>query len=147
MLHVIIVGAGVAGLSAAISLRRVGPVVPIYERSPMLNEVGAAISVPPNATRFLVAWGLDPKRWRFVQSKSMVYLDYLTLETKAVLCKEDTWRVAGGAESYHVHRVDLHEALKWLATREDGVGTPVTIHTQTAVVRYVSGKAPPFDEH
>ncbi|KAH7325711.1 FAD binding domain-containing protein [Stachybotrys elegans] len=140
MLHIIVVGGGIAGLSAAISLRRVGHTVHIYERSPMLSEVGAAISVPPNATRLLVAWGLDPKRWRFVQARSFTYLDHLTLETTAVLCKEDTWRAAGGADSYHAHRVDLQESLKWLATREDGPGTPVTIHTSSHVVAYNSEK-------
>ncbi|KAI1337842.1 hypothetical protein F5Y15DRAFT_389390 [Xylariaceae sp. FL0016] len=38
-------------------LRRAGWEVLVCERSGFRNEVGAAISVPPNATRLLDAWG------------------------------------------------------------------------------------------
>jgi salicylate hydroxylase len=34
----------------------------------MKNEVGAAINVPPNASRLLLAWGADPVKERFVMS-------------------------------------------------------------------------------
>jgi salicylate hydroxylase len=43
-----------------------------------------------------------------------------------------------GAAFYFAHRVDLHDELKYLATREDGPGTPVKILTGTEVVGYVS---------
>lgn len=138
MLQVIIVGAGIAGLSAAISLRRAGHAVTIYERSSMNNEIGAAINVPPNATRFLTACGLDPVRWRFVKSQRVTYKDPFTMKTKALLATEETARNVGGAELYYAHRVDLHSALKWMATRGDGPGTSVTIHLKSDVVGYVS---------
>ena len=138
MLHVVIVGAGIAGLSAAISLRRAGHVVHVYERSAMNNEIGAAINVPPNATRFLTAWGLDPVRWRFVKARRVTYKDPFTLETTALLSTENTASDIGGAELYYAHRVDLHSALKWLATRPDGPGTPVAIHLKSDIVGYVS---------
>lgn len=138
MLHVIIVGAGIAGLSAAISLRRAGHTVHVYERSSMNNEIGAAINVPPNATRFLTAWGLDPVRWRFVKSQKVTYKDPFTMETTALLATDTTASSVGGAELYYAHRVDLHNALKWMATRPDGAGTPATIHLKANVVGYVS---------
>ena len=140
MLNVLVVGAGIAGLSAAISLRRAGHCVHIYERSAMNSEVGAAIHVPPNATRFLTAWGLDPVLWRFVQSRRITYHDPFTLEVKAQMSTVDTPSQMGGAGLYYAHRVDLHDALKWMATREDGPGTPVTIHVRSRVVGYVSAR-------
>lgn len=138
MLKVLVVGAGIAGLTTAVSLRRAGHTVHIFERSCMNNEVGAAIYVPPNATRFLTAWGLDPVRWRFVKSRRVTIKDPSTMETTLTTSDEKTARSVGGAELYYSHRVDLHSALKWMATREDGPGRPVEIHLGSPVESYVS---------
>ncbi|PHH92705.1 hypothetical protein CDD83_5942 [Cordyceps sp. RAO-2017] len=136
MVTVLIVGAGIAGLSAAISLRRAGHRVRVYERSALNNEIGAAINVPPNATRFLTAWGLDPVRWRFVRSRRITFMDPFTLDVTGLLSADKSPRDVGGAELYYAHRVDLHNALKWMATRQDGPGVPVTIHVQANVIGY-----------
>ncbi|KAI0165905.1 hypothetical protein GGR57DRAFT_497369 [Xylariaceae sp. FL1272] len=45
-----VAGAGIVGLSAASALRRAGLDVEVFERSRFSNEIGAAITVPPNAT-------------------------------------------------------------------------------------------------
>lgn len=136
MLHVIISGAGIAGLTTAISLRRAGHIVDIYERSSMNNEIGAAINVPPNASRFLLAWGLDPKAWGFVKARNSTFSDPFNLEPFFVT--ESVSSSSGSADLYLAHRVDLHNALKWMATRPDGPGEPVRIHLQSDVVAYVS---------
>lgn len=52
-MRVIIIGSGIAGLSAAIALRKVGIEVALYERAPELREVGAGISLWVNALRAL----------------------------------------------------------------------------------------------
>lgn len=52
-MRVIVIGSGIAGLSAAIGLRKVGIEVTIYERAPELREVGAGISLWANAIRAL----------------------------------------------------------------------------------------------
>lgn len=57
--HAIVVGAGIAGLSATVALRRAGWDVTVLERSRFKNEIGAAITVPPNATMVLDRWGFD----------------------------------------------------------------------------------------
>ena len=46
---VAIIGAGIGGLSAAIALHRAGLRVRVYEQAPVLGEVGAGLSVTPNA--------------------------------------------------------------------------------------------------
>ena len=59
--HVLIAGAGIGGLSAALALLRQGIDVDIYEQAPELTEVGAGVQLSPNGTRALHLLGaLDP---------------------------------------------------------------------------------------
>ena len=53
-----IVGAGIAGLTAAIALARRGADVTVLERAAELTDVGAGLQLSPNATRVLDALGL-----------------------------------------------------------------------------------------
>jgi len=134
-MNVIIAGAGISGLATAISLRRSGHRVTIYERSSLNNEVGAAINVPPNITRFLIPWGLDPIKYGFVVSTGVYFVSPTTL---AELGYHDHSHDAEtfGQPLYYAHRVDLHESLKKMATDPDGPGIPVTIHLKSGVSSY-----------
>ncbi|CAP96294.1 Pc21g13970, partial [Penicillium rubens Wisconsin 54-1255] len=59
-LDVLVIGAGIAGLSAAIALGKQGHRVVILERSAFLRETGAAIHLPPNCTALLRWMGINP---------------------------------------------------------------------------------------
>ncbi|TDZ51650.1 FAD-dependent monooxygenase OpS4 [Colletotrichum trifolii] len=61
-LHVIVIGAGLAGLSTALSTKLANPShrVTILEAVKELQEVGAGLQLTPNATRLLETWGLKP---------------------------------------------------------------------------------------
>jgi salicylate hydroxylase len=135
-LDIVIVGGGIGGFAAAISCRRAGHNVQVYERSSMNNELGAAIHVCPNASRGLLAWGLDPVQARFVNAKRSYRKHGSTLETFHETV-EDYITAKFGAPWYFAHRVDLHEALKGLATGE-GEGKPAEVHLKSEVVKYVS---------
>lgn len=63
-LNILIIGAGICGLSTAIALRLSSPAhshrITIIEQSPTLSEIGAGVQIPPNATRLLLRWGVGP---------------------------------------------------------------------------------------
>ncbi|KAK2626931.1 hypothetical protein QTJ16_004106 [Diplocarpon rosae] len=57
-LKIVIVGAGIGGLAAAVGLKKAGHDVVMVEQSRELGEVGAGIQMAPNATRIMRRLGL-----------------------------------------------------------------------------------------
>src|SRR5690606_20488498 len=56
---IVIVGAGIAGLTAALTVADAGFDVALVERSAELLEIGAGIQLSPNAGRVLASLGID----------------------------------------------------------------------------------------
>jgi salicylate hydroxylase len=57
-ISIAVIGGGIGGLTAAISLLQAGYNVRVYEQSRLLSEVGAGINIGPNASRLLIRLGL-----------------------------------------------------------------------------------------
>ncbi|KAF2107134.1 hypothetical protein BDV96DRAFT_305823 [Lophiotrema nucula] len=137
-MDVAIVGAGVAGLGAAIALRRAGHTVTIYEKSHFRNEIGAAILITPNGNRILRHWGFDFEKARPVDFKQFRWCDGSAggqLEVKASTSFEDVEEKFGERMCAY-HRVDLHSGLKEVALAErDGWARPAEIKLGCEVVR------------
>jgi salicylate hydroxylase len=59
-LGIAVIGGGIGGLAAAVSLHRAGFAVDVYEQAPLLTEIGGGINMGPNAVRILYRLGLAP---------------------------------------------------------------------------------------
>ncbi|KAK0726189.1 hypothetical protein B0T21DRAFT_371151 [Apiosordaria backusii] len=126
-----VVGAGIAGLSAAIALRRAGWRVIVYEKSQFKNEIGAAITITPNATLVLERFGFDFSKFGGVPNEMLLRYDATDL---SLLQKDYYGPGSVGNEwsrFWSVHRVDLHNGLRELATQPqhepETLGPPVAI--------------------
>ncbi|KIW84966.1 hypothetical protein Z517_00354 [Fonsecaea pedrosoi CBS 271.37] len=107
-----ICGAGVAGLSAAIALRKIGHDVEIFERSQFKNENGAAVSIPPNGTRVLEHWGFDPIKAGGIENIQVRRPKGDTLEPMAPTLNFSNAEQLYGNKWFFYHRVDMHRRLK-----------------------------------
>lgn len=56
--HILIAGAGIGGLAAALALLQRGYDVDVYEQAQELKEVGAGVQISPNGTRVLYELGV-----------------------------------------------------------------------------------------
>jgi len=112
-MRILIVGAGIGGLTAALALRQGGFDVHVYEQASVLREVGAGVAISPNAVKVLHRLGLaDALRAAGVAPHS---LDSRNWQTGALLGRVPLAEVATvrwGAPFYHLHRADLHDALR-----------------------------------
>ena len=110
--RVAVIGGGIGGIAAALSLLEAGFDVQVYEQAAALSEVGAGIQIAPNASRILLRLGLGPALDRHGVRPVAVHQrrwdDGRTLQ-RAPLGAE--LEAAFGAPYYHFHRADLLAAL------------------------------------
>src|SRR3954470_22719013 len=111
-MRAIVVGAGIGGLTAALSLRRAGHEVTLVEQSRQLTEIGAGIQLAPNATRVLRR--LDLLDAVAEQSTRPAHVSFRTWSDGSEICRYVIGREAEeefGAPYLQVHRADLQQAL------------------------------------
>lgn len=146
VLHLIVIGAGLAGLAAAISTRLEGHRVTILEKSPELQEVGAGLQITPSASRLFRRWGV------FEQLEDCAAVP-MTLSVRRfdggkVLAHEKLFQEKivsrYGSPFWDVHRADLQRVL---VARAKALGIElrlsaevVDIHFTAAEVRLPGGE-------
>ena len=108
---VIVAGAGVGGLSAALALAAAGRYVIVLERAPALAEFGAGLQLAANATRRLAKWGALDRLQEMATAPEAVDLraarDGAVIATVPVGESQKRW----GSVYLVAHRADLLTAL------------------------------------
>ena len=107
-----IIGAGIGGLTAALSMFRAGFNVHVYEQATTLGEVGAGINIGPNASRIMHRLGLA-ERLAKTGVKPATF-DQRRWDDGRILLRSplgEAIETAFGAPYYTLHRADLHGAF------------------------------------
>lgn len=101
----IVVGGGIGGLAAAVSLRRVGWEVVVYERAAEFGEIGAGVGVMPNALRALEWMGVADEARRLGTPRV----------SGGIRAHDGRWLAhmpeVGQEKIIAMHRADLHGVL------------------------------------
>lgn len=131
--RIIIVGGGIAGMAAAIALRGPNRQITILEQSRLHTEIGATISLQPNATRILQdTWQLtDLVR----ESNGMIDEGFMIHNVDGAMVNEIPllMKTKYGADRVLWHRQDLHNYLKQVATCIQRDGPPAVVRTSSRV--------------
>ena len=110
---IIVAGAGIGGLTAALSLAARGFRVIILEKAERLEEAGAGLQLSPNASRILVELGLQPRlAARAVTPDAINIMSARAGGEIARLPLGEAASLRAGAPYWVVHRADLQAALQ-----------------------------------
>jgi salicylate hydroxylase len=120
--HLIVAGAGIAGLTASLALARAGMRVTVIEQAEKLADTGAGIQLSPNATRVLIGLGLRERLAASVMAPHAI-------RVMAGGSGREVVRIPLGAEVesrygapyWVVHRGDLQAALAAAAAAEQDI--------------------------
>lgn len=110
--HAAIIGAGISGLTAALSLSRRGISSEIFEQADKLTEVGAGLQISPNASRILAELGiLEQLSEVWLEPESIRLISGSSLRQLAAVPTGAFARARWGAPYGVLHRTTLQKAL------------------------------------
>jgi len=111
-IHIAIIGAGIGGMTAAVTLAQKGFKVNVFEQAPELSEVGAGLTVTPNATKGLIYLGLGQAMEKIGMAHDLQGVrHYQTKEMIVPLKRGKHMLEKYGAYQFQVHRADIHDIL------------------------------------
>ena len=107
----IIAGAGIGGLAAALALSRAKFDVTLYESAEAVEEFGAGLQLPPNATRVLSELGVLKSVEAFALRPSAIIAMRGSDDTALMRMPVDDAVGRWGAPYLTIHRADLQRIL------------------------------------
>jgi salicylate hydroxylase len=135
-LRIVVIGAGIGGLTAALALQRRGFRPAVYERAPLAREVGAGVIIAPNARRALRDLDTDEALAAVSSDVATSYLcDYASGKISEVRWGESLIE-RYGMGYLQVHRADLHGLLLQAVLAND----PDAVHAGHEFVRLVQDR-------
>jgi salicylate hydroxylase len=114
---IIVAGAGIGGLTAALSLAEVGFRVVVLDQAERLDQTGAGLQLSPNAARVLLALGLRERLAPKIVAPTAIRV--MAAQTAKEILRVPLASAAErryGAPYWVIHRGDLHAALLDAAT-------------------------------
>lgn len=145
-LRIVICGAGLGGLGAAVALSRTGHEVVVLESAANLSEIGAGIQIPPNSSRILRAYGLADKLAPQVASpRNIAIKRYNTGEELGKTPLHPHLSETYGSPYWLVHRADyqriLYDAALEQGARVDLSARVAQVDEEKPSVTTVKGRA------
>jgi salicylate hydroxylase len=110
-LRIAIVGGGIGGLTAALAFRARGLEVSVFEQAETLREIGAGVSLHPNAARLLKRIGLDAALEKIGSPIRGMTLRTMQGESITTAAGPATPSFAGSDQAYNVHRAEFLKLL------------------------------------
>src|SRR5215471_1146159 len=115
-----IVGGGIGGLSAALALQHFGYRVSVFEQARELREIGAGVTITPNAMHALHFLNVGERVAKEAgPTEAYLIRHYQTGEVIKIRANGTDYVERFGADYHQVHRADLHATLADAVLRND----------------------------
>jgi salicylate hydroxylase len=146
--RILIAGAGIGGLAAALACAQRGMDVTVLEAAKEFGEVGAGIQLGPNAMKVLAALGLEKDVLQVASlPEAIVIADAASGKPISRMLLGEAVKQKYGAAYVSMHRADLHAVLL-AAVHAAGVQlhTNQTLQNYEHSAQYICRREPDFDQ-
>lgn len=137
-LDIIVVGAGLGGVGAAIALLLAGHKVTILEAADEIAEVGAGIQILPNSSRVLQSWGMREQLKEYATRPSRVNMLGWKGNVISHMDMHESASAYPGTFYWDFHRANLHRCL---LDRAVELGAEIKVRARVVDVKIASHDA------